>query len=402
MDEYTRRLAHAGETMNLRRLLLVLLMLSMIELTGCGTFGTWVSTPGKPWDEMPSPPAPDYADESSWAARPGMNSRATQIPPGVPEIDPQITSRVDVFFLHPTTYFWRSHWNAPIGGWLTHTMTAVTLAGQAGAFNGTGQIYAPRYRQMTLQGYQHPEARVPALDLAYKDVRNAFEYFLEHDNKGKPIILAAHSQGSDLLLRLNREFFGSGPLRERLIASYPVGTRIYHDSDGVYSDNEYFFEHGHPRNLHGQTPAKKFHEPETVPLPVCKSANEIGCMVTWRSFARGANPNSDIPFGLKPRGTPLCVNPLTWERSAPSAPPSANLGTIPLPYLFMSRPEPDVVGAACEDGALWINPPPRGILFLLAHPDGNYHAYDYELFYMNLRKDAARRTQQFFKQHPPH
>jgi hypothetical protein len=67
----------------------------------------------------------------------------------------------------------------------------------------------------------------------------------------------------------------------------------------------------------------------------------------------------------------------------------------------MSRPEPDVVGAACEDGALWIDPPPRGILFLLAHPSGDYHAYDYELFYMNVRKDAAHRAQQFFKKHPP-
>ena len=359
--------------MTLQRTILILLVVLTFELTGCGTVGTWMTTPGKPWSEMTPPPAPDYADASSWAARPGLKSRATEVPPGLPAPDPEETARVDVFFLHPTTYFWRWHWNAPIGGALTETITAVTLAGQAGAFNSSGQIYAPRFRQMTLQGYQHPEARVPGLDLAYSDVRNAFKYFLEHDNKGKPIILAGHSQGSDLLLRLNREFFASGPLRDRLIASYPIGTRVYPDSEGVS----------------GQT------------LPLCESPEQVGCMVTWRSFATGSDPAVDIPAGLTPPGPPLCANPLTWQASEPSAPRSANLGTIPLPYLFLSRPEPDMVGAECKDGTLWVDRP-KGILYLLAHPGGDYHAYDYELFYMNLREDAEHRIRHFFgrEQHP--
>ena len=42
----------------------------------------------------------------------------------------------DAFFLHPTTYFWRSHWSAPTGGWLTQAITGATLAGQASTFNG--------------------------------------------------------------------------------------------------------------------------------------------------------------------------------------------------------------------------------------------------------------------------
>ena len=68
----------------------------------------------------------------------------------------------DVFFLHPTTYFWRGGWNAPVGGFLTRLITAVTLDGQASAFEQAGRIFAPRFRQMTLSGFDRAEVRTAA------------------------------------------------------------------------------------------------------------------------------------------------------------------------------------------------------------------------------------------------
>lgn len=353
-----------------QRVVVVLLTLMATTLAGCGTFGTWIATPGTAWGEKRPPLPPDYSKKSSWAALPSENSRAKQVPPGVPDPIPEETARVDVFFLHPTTYFWRWHWNAPINGWLSNTIVAVTLAGQASAFNGSGQIFAPRFRQLTLEGYQHFDAWTQGLDLAYEDVRRAFEYYLAYNNQGKPIILAGHSQGSDLIIRLTHEFFASGPLQERLIASYPVGTRIYRES-----------------------------EESTERVPVCESPNQTGCFATFRSFAPGGDTKFDIAAGHKPPGPPICVNPLTWSSGEPAAPPSANLGTISIPYFSLSRPQPNVVGGQCKDGALWIDPP-KGFRYWFAHPDGIYHAYDYELFYMNIREDAARRVRQFFEQHP--
>ena len=54
------------------------------------------------------------------------------------------------------------------------------LSTQASAFNGISNIYAPQYRQATFAAIstnQH-ESSINSLELAYSDVKNAFEYFL--------------------------------------------------------------------------------------------------------------------------------------------------------------------------------------------------------------------------------
>ncbi len=43
---------------------------------------------------------------------------------------------------------------------------------------------------------------IDAFDLAYEDLKTAFENYLKHYNKGRPIIIASHSQGSLHALRL--------------------------------------------------------------------------------------------------------------------------------------------------------------------------------------------------------
>ena len=76
------------------------------------------------------------------------------------------------------------------------------LATQASAFNGISNIYAPQYRQATFAAIstnQH-ESSINSLEIAYSDVKNAFEYFLFEINKNKPeyikyfkLIPASHS-----------------------------------------------------------------------------------------------------------------------------------------------------------------------------------------------------------------
>jgi len=58
------------------------------------------------------------------------------------------------------------------------------------------------------------------------------------------------------------------------------------------------------------------------------------------------------------------------------------------------EPLPALTGARCADGVLWIEPISR-CGFRTAHPDGNWHAYDYALFYMNVRENAKRRVEAF-------
>lgn len=329
---------------------------------GCSSVTHWMMTPVGPFDAAEAPPAPDYAVAASWAALPGEPTRAESVPPNDgTAVDPSVAA-VDAFFVHPTTYFWRTHWNAPTTGWLTHLITGATLAGQASVFNGVARIYAPRYRQVTLGGFSRPDGRKASLELAYGDVRRAFLHYLEAWSEDRPLILAGHSQGSRMVLRLIDEFFHSGPLRERLVAAYVVGMRIWP-----------YFDKG---------------------VPVCETPAQTGCLVAWRSIAEGADPTVDLNPAERVEGEAVCVNPLNWIPGG-SAPASENLGSIPLPMIWGPGDLiPGFTGARCGAGVLWVDPPSRSG-FRLAHDAGNWHAYDYALFYANVRENAGRRVRSF-------
>ena len=58
-----------------------------------------------------------------------------------------------VFFIHPTSYLDRDHWNAPLDDAEANDRAALFLRGQASAFNEVGEIWAPRYRQATFGAF---------------------------------------------------------------------------------------------------------------------------------------------------------------------------------------------------------------------------------------------------------
>ncbi|MAR12361.1 MAG: hypothetical protein CL681_20620 [Blastopirellula sp.] len=351
------------------RFLLITLGLLIIPLWGCSTTGRWISTPSKSFSET-TPPAPtDYSKESSWAALPNIPSSAKDVPPGLKPGQPELIEAVDVFYLHPTSYFWRWHWNAPITGWLTRRITSVTIAGSGSAFNAAGQIYAPRYRQLTLSGFEIPDSRIGGLEVAYEDVRNAFLYYLEYYNQGKPFILVGHSQGSRLILKLLTEFFQEGDLRKRLIAAYPIGTWVNTD------------------------PANR----TAFGIPICEEAEQTGCIISWRAFVYDSQSAFDLP-PLQKKGIDLCVNPLSWKADSVAVPAKYNLGSIPIPMFGQSQPIAGLVGAQCKEGVLYFDQP-EGWRFTLAEDDGSYHAYDVELFYVNTRENAALRARQWLQHH---
>ena len=65
---------------------------------------------------------------------------------------------------------------------------------ERGIYEDCATMYAPYYRQMTFPVYSMTEEEMkPYLEIAYRDVAAAFEYYLEHYNNGRPIILAGFS-----------------------------------------------------------------------------------------------------------------------------------------------------------------------------------------------------------------
>jgi hypothetical protein len=290
--------------------------------------------------------------------------------------DRQSTAEVDVFFVHPTTFFGTGGWNQALDDSSTNQLTDMfVLRGQAAVFNGCCKIYAPRYRQATIYSFMdNSGSGKQALQLAYEDVERAFDYFIEHYNQGRPFILASHSQGSvHVRTLLERRITGTA-LRERLVAAYPIGFGI---------DRELMAK--------------------AVPdVPVCESADQIGCVVTWNAVGPHAQAWGD------PRKN-ICVNPLTWRTDGAAAEASLNLGGVAyagtfegtladvkgVPQDFIdAKPvlEVRVADAQCVDGMLLVQEI-RSKNYA-ARPMGrdNYHIYDYNLFHMNVRKNVEQRV----------
>jgi pimeloyl-ACP methyl ester carboxylesterase len=336
----------------------------------------------KPWHAASAetmPPAPDYTKDEAWAALPDHLDNADVVPAGSGLTDNQAAAKVDVFFIHPTTYYSKDGWNARYDepGTTMELLESGVLRFQASAFNGCCRIFAPRYRQATLYSFiGKGEAEKAALDFAYQDVARAFDEFIAHRNDGRPFIIAAHSQGSLHAMRLLREKIAGTPLAKRLVAAYVIGSAMPRDAD-------------------------------IAGIPPCASPTETSCYINWNSvrdvkdregWTQTGTMWIDGNYTLMDGRPNTCVNPLTWTLDG-AAPASANLGSLPFVDKKASFPAARVAltGAKCEKGLLVVTPPADEPGFTFGVNEGDYHIYDYNLFYMNIRANVAQRIAAFEK-----
>ena len=336
--------------------------------------------PAEPFDPANSPPPPDYSVAASWGALPDVQDATDVAPPGVPIADPK-TAPVDVFFIHPTTFFSNSAWNQPLDDAETNRRTDMgPLRAQASAFNGCCAVYAPRYRQFTFSAiFQYDANSRAAEDLAYSDVKRAFEYYIAHYNRGRPFIIASHSQGSRMATRLIPEMIDGTPLRARFVAAYLAGTWL---------------------------PQSWFDKQKTI--RPCQSATETGCVLSWSTLAADADgakqrENFVERAGFAPdmaKEQFVCTNPISWTTGPAVAPADDNIGGwLPGRDNPPHAIDPHVVSAQCDDGGLFISDPEPSGYHIAVLPGGNYHNYDYQLFWMNVRQNAIDRSKSFLASH---
>jgi len=324
-------------------------------------------TPGVHFDARAVPIAPDYTDASSWTALPSRHDAADVAPAGLGAID-QSHAPVDVFYVHPTSYLGAA-WNGPVDDPKLNAQTdeLATLI-QASAFNGCCAVYGPRYRQAQGMAFVRPGPDADAaIELAYGDVRAAFRLFLERYSRGRPFVLAGHSQGSVLAARLLEEEIAGSALKDRLVAAYLIGAPI------------------------AATPA--------AGVPACAGPEETGCVVSWN--ARGPHFAGSV-FDSHAAGEWLCTNPLTWRRDEAPAGTEQNEGAVFL-HASDGLPLPGFADAQCRDGVLIVSrlgAPPRDfmsrVLDFVMGPE-NYHPIEYQLFYMNLRSNAEARARAYLR-----
>ncbi|WP_372750498.1 DUF3089 domain-containing protein [Litorivivens sp.] len=325
-------------------------------------------TPDTPFDITQAPEAPDYSKSKNWAALPSKEDNADIVPKGTTEQDLQASAAIDAFYIHPTSYLLGGNWNASVDDLLSKVITDYGMLPQhAAVYNGVARVFAPRYRQASQGAQVNPLSlndREQALALAFSDVRRAFEYFLDQYNDGRPFLITSHSQGTTHAIPLLQYLFQERPKdARRLVAGYLIGNTV----------DEKWLSHL---------------------LPVCQTGTDTGCYLSWNAIAEGGDDSH-----WKSKGHPVCVNPLSWRQDNTAVPKSENLGSLPItgPY-FLDAPHKAQTGARCEDGILWITAPQARGYSMALFPGGGYHAYDYNLFWMNIRENLRERTRAYFQQ----
>ena len=243
-------------------------------------------TPAPPPAAAEAPKPNNYADPKSWLCRPGAHDAC--------DIDETATVVAADGTLTKET--WKADPNAPIDCFYVYPtistdpgqnsdMTADpaeinVVKQQFARFASKCRPYAPLYRQITLVGLRKMLAPGATLNFGegvqYDDVRDAWNYYLKNDNKGRGVVLVAHSQGSFILIDLIRREIDGKPIQSKLVSAILMGTVVPvpkgKDVGGA-------FQH----------------------IPLCHSASQTGCLITFASFRSTVPPPANTLFG-KVRG----------------------------------------------------------------------------------------------------
>src|ERR1700730_4403907 len=301
---------------------------------------------------------PEYSSVDYWAASPGKNDPSDRVPAPLMK-GYFLDTTVDVFFVHPTTFtnIKDERWNADINDADLNAKTDYsTILFQASVFN-QANVYAPSYRQANLKAYFTTDTSraLNSFNLAYEDVRSAFQYYLDHFNHGHPIIIASHSQGSTHALRLLKEYFDGKPLQQKLIVAYLVGMNI---------------------------PLNYF-----IALKPCVDSTQTGCFCGWRTFKRGHEPIFIARYKES-----YVTNPLNWTTGTDYAGFDLNKGAVLKKF---NKLYPHVTDAQIHNSILWSNRPKFPGSFL--YRANNYHIGDINLFYVSIRNNMQTRIRAYKK-----
>ena len=270
----------------------------------------------------------------------------------------------DVFLVAPTVDM-RDEENMSLDDEGTKAAFVRSLEMERGIFEESGRLFAPFYGQAAMKAYaMEAEGRERCLSRAYEDVSEAFRYYLERENRGRPIVLAGFSQGADMCLRLLAEHFGDEGLRKRLVAAYAIGWPC--------------------------PPSLSAAHPQVVPAT---GERDTGVVVCFDCEAPEVEGTFIYPAGGE---ASACINPLSWRTDGEMAGPELNKGAcFPDREGKIAREVAGLCGGYVETGrgvvkVTGVSPedyPP----LVPGLPEGAFHVYDYQFFYRNLQENVGTR-----------
>lgn len=247
----------------------------------------------------PSHARNDYADGASWLCRPGrQDACAVDLTTTLVAADGTLTVEtwspganppIDCFYVYPTISL------DPAGN---SDMTPGpeerrVVQAQFARFASQCRTFAPLYRQITLTALRASAAGTPIASdraLAYNDVADAWNHYLAHDNNGRGVVLIGHSQGSGLLLQLLRNGIDGTPIQSRIVSAMLIGANV-------------------------AVPRGRDVGGALASMPLCRSAQQTGCVISYVTFRSTVPPPPESRFGrVQGEGmAAACTNPAALQ-----------------------------------------------------------------------------------------
>lgn len=239
-----------------------------------------------------------------------------------------------------------------------------------GAFNYSKQIMftpdkfniiAPYYRQLTMNSFSAQmelTEELPILKIVLKDVFDAFDYYMEHKNNGRPFIVAGFSQGGLLtpfvINHMTEEQYS------RLIAGYSMGFQLT---------------------------AKQLANSRIKPA---EGEDDLGVIISYNSVE---NTGAIWPAVAGKAAT--CINPLNWKTDTTSAELTTEYGDKGTVYIDKSK---NVLLVKGLDNVKYGGQNYDGTIY--AMPPGNYHMWEMRFFANQIKNNALLRAQKYKDAHP--
>ncbi len=347
-------------------------------------------------------PATASAADTVWICKPGQvddlcagTIDGSTLPPPGQEAQPLGYTRpddppVDCFYLYPT----QSEQAGPNANLDKDPPIRRVVVQQARMFSSVCDVYAPMYKQVTLNGDQ--SSFNESVEIAYKSAKSGFKDYLKNYNDGRGFIMIGHSQGSAHTARLIADLVDTdSKLRKRFVGAIAPGANI---SVPI-----------------GEPVGGLFDK-----VPACTEVGQSGCVIAYSTY--NAEPPAiaefsrvDAGYWIYPDPRPsaseyevMCTNPALLDGGDGTLEPLVNFD-----YLFDVpaeetaapwRGEPDYYEVDCErqSGAHWLNLSLVGLpgetrpdLGALVASGSNYHVPEVNLAEGNLLTIAQLQTDSF-------
>ena len=237
----------------------------------------------------------NYGDTANWLCWPGAQPNACEADlrstvvnaDGSMAVEPfkaNPDAPIDCFYVYPTV----SRDPGELSDMTVKAEEQAVAREQAARFGAKCRIFAPMYRQRTITALMKASSLTAQPVTSYSDVRDAWNYYLTHENHGRGVVLIGHSQGARMLKELVAREIDGKPIQARLVSAILLG--------------------GNVTVAKGSDAGGDFKK-----VPLCRSAGQIGCVIAYSSFPENSPPPEDSLFGRP--NTPgenlvgACVNP---------------------------------------------------------------------------------------------